>query len=1074
MSTAEMSDAFEYVNSLSFPRRDISSADCEKMIVWMCGVVPKESEMLVSSLCAFINTVCVKVHIAFSHKGITSVFEFLLKWSSQNVNSVFVVDALKALGSVLIENGERCSSHFDDIVTCVENFTTTACVNLEAKYAALLALANLCAKAGKSLRESSKARRMLDIFIRNFKVHSNRPRLESGDPSRNIIARLLSSILFGIEMVLTADPSLHGHIARPEEMLSSLHRLMDYRDSSASSLAIAPVDSVTSMDREDSKSVPVCHRERDIALSQPSRVRVHTLSLLSCAMRRKDSPIRRQLIQRLALFIPHVESEALARKPYRTSLTTLLLHDPRPKVRSGAMLLAGTIVHALPLRLIVRPRPKTQKIGSFALQSTALSLSERTRRSIVCLYAVFESALKREQAPSTMIALLQSVDMAVQATPWDALGYDRLVNLIRALRPAIEDMTGGRSAAEAPQRTATSRRNFALRTLAACLAACNAPVVEKYLINPDGRFPALISDLLLATPRGSSAGTHTPINSDRVAALCALAKSFPNILCRRWEPFLRVLERSFASMQAKNRASGLRIADALFRAVGDGDSFASVHGWDNFVMGRIVSALRDPSAAVRTSATICLSNIGTKAWKILPADFGSILQGPLLRAIDTDSADSVRAAACRLLGVVLSRCPAFTGSRNIEHIVTVLASASSDSKLAVRVAASCAIATMCAALEVRCVGPITQNCCDSESRKPNIVNALSSSPFTYAGALRFAAGPDATSNGFGAGRGRRKNLQSSSATDAPSFGISRQKTSKNGNDDETRRASVLVSAGRALLRACADHDRVVAHAVRGVGSVTGALLRMRMARKDRNTRQLLVDCMSKLRDRASSSSSDGASAHKIAWNACAAIGKVVVEWTRSEHRDAFISHMRVFLPALCATLEVTTNYKVKISASEAIGAFLAFEAEQIFMEASEKSRKCFRTTWISLMRAFRAETTSGASALSSSIEQTYRSNLIQSLSNALRRAASIGSGDDRTYFLSALGIEDDRADARDVKALYEQYGVVPASLCEDGKRRNHVSKESSGVHHHLRGTTQTSREADPETKNSDDQSDEEL
>ena len=78
----------------------------------------------------------------------------------------------------------------DDRVSSA-TFQDTPSVNLNAKHAAILALANLCAKSGSSLRECGKSKALMDIFVRNFKVHAKvRPETSSEEDNDELIAKL--------------------------------------------------------------------------------------------------------------------------------------------------------------------------------------------------------------------------------------------------------------------------------------------------------------------------------------------------------------------------------------------------------------------------------------------------------------------------------------------------------------------------------------------------------------------------------------------------------------------------------------------------------------------------------------------------------------------------------------------------------------------------------------------------------------------------------------------------------------------------------------------------------------------
>ena len=115
---------------MTFPRRDVTQADCEKMILmFIRKIVPEDSEMLGSKLCTFVNTLCVKMHMVLSHRGIDSVLKYLLQFGGRASNSVFATDALKALSSLLIENGDRCSEHVETIASTSATFRDTSSVN---------------------------------------------------------------------------------------------------------------------------------------------------------------------------------------------------------------------------------------------------------------------------------------------------------------------------------------------------------------------------------------------------------------------------------------------------------------------------------------------------------------------------------------------------------------------------------------------------------------------------------------------------------------------------------------------------------------------------------------------------------------------------------------------------------------------------------------------------------------------------------------------------------------------------------------------------------------------------------
>ena len=70
----------------------------------------------------------------------------------------------------------------------------------------------------------------MDIFVRNFKVHAKvRPETSSEEDNDELIAKLIASILYGLEMVLCADPKLQQRVQNPSDMFNTLSLLVGYR-----------------------------------------------------------------------------------------------------------------------------------------------------------------------------------------------------------------------------------------------------------------------------------------------------------------------------------------------------------------------------------------------------------------------------------------------------------------------------------------------------------------------------------------------------------------------------------------------------------------------------------------------------------------------------------------------------------------------------------------------------------------------------------------------------------------------------------------------------------------------------
>jgi len=571
MSTAELSNALDTLNAMTFPRRDVTQSDCEKMIVVLIRIVPDDSEMLGSKLCSFINTLCVKMHIVLSHRGIDSVLKYLLKFGSRT--SVFAADALKALSSLLIENGDRCSEHAETIAARLQRFADTSSVNLDAKHAAMLALANLCAKSGTALRECGKSKAMMDIFLRNFKVHAKVAATEEGgEEEGELIAKLISSILYGLEMVLSADPKLQHNLKSPNDMFNTLSLLVGYHIFSTSS-------------------------------SSCSRVRVHAVSLIRCLIRDKKSPFRQIVVQRLGTLIPSDEHEALSSKPVRTSVLTLITHDTSSTVRSEAALLAASLIQIIPRQLLVAYKNKNKVIRG---GSSNLSLSDRISKSLYCTHSVLLGSLKRERVKSTLSAVLKAVEMLVQVTPWNVWNPKNLCRVMKALRTHIgsarsvkkrsgggkggdsSDQSCSESDADPKQRRERQEHTYkaAMKVMQMAIVATESKEVETYISESSSRYEPLVNEIL---------STHTSIDLERLSLGSALAKKFPVLLIRKhWTKLNSFLQTAFCSSNHKIRTEALKIAGSLFRGVG---STTLEKDWTNLVM-QIGGAVQDPSSAV--------------------------------------------------------------------------------------------------------------------------------------------------------------------------------------------------------------------------------------------------------------------------------------------------------------------------------------------------------------------------------------------------------------------------------------------------------------------------------------------
>ncbi|KAL1927140.1 hypothetical protein VTP01DRAFT_5103 [Rhizomucor pusillus] len=722
---------------IDLPVKGVSDQQIIDTILSGCKAISYESNVC-SSFCKFtFRQYSKQIRLASLR---LSQFEVCINYllngleNAQDVSFDLRVDMLRVLSALVFENASNASKFNPRLSDILLKLADRSTKPFEVRRMAINCIGNLCAGAGTKLQTYYKDyyRTLLSNLAVVEQSTEGTLMIASNalDFSDSAVRKIASSTLRALHFLLSQDKTL---VTNPLcDIIDIVHTFIfmsvstktynSTRDESSTGRGILPARSrlsqtsitprpqlswrmmpqkstgLTSSDSEMSDSSDSTaanpRRQRDDA-----KIRINSLLCLQAIA--NTTP--RVLYPQWHRFIPDTFSIFLLNNtdnqgellPYlasdnqSSSLFTILLYDPMTTVRIAVCNTLISMLDASKQYLSVASDRETK--------SSFTSLSERLASILRDLHAAVRQALRKEASEQVLQVILQLIQVLVANCPYDRLAPDYLPQLYRALWDLWP-------------RASLNVRCSVLDAISSILEA--AIEVPESIQNPlEADTLSLLQSLVQTVTEQSSSNSSSNLHVAVWHTLAAMARFRFSMVSEEWSTLEIIFENSLKDTNASVRVSALKFAESYAcalaeKATKDKDSYLEkgIDWWTTLLAKHIQNSCIDEDPAVRAATCDCLASISECIYEHMKPS-SQRLAIALLLPLPEDEDLSVRAAACRGLGVFVTFASLRSDSLFVSNMVSCILERMKDANLLVRVRASWALGNMCDALVVESDSP---------------------------------------------------------------------------------------------------------------------------------------------------------------------------------------------------------------------------------------------------------------------------------------------------------------------------------------------------------------------------------
>ncbi|KAL4570566.1 hypothetical protein LXL04_026222 [Taraxacum kok-saghyz] len=455
-------------------------------------------------------------------------------------------------------------------------------------------------------------------------------------------------------------------------------------------------------------------------------------------------------------------SDVLQARRYEANLMTCLLYDPYLKARiASASTLATMLEGPASVFLQVAEYKESTKSGSFTALSSSLG------QILMQLHTGILYMIKNEKNSGFLTSLFKILTLLISCTPYSRMPDQLLPTVILNLHEMIVEGFLTHNDQIGLLAVALSCLTDALSVSPSSVKVNKMFVMEISIgLKSEKTTSGLLSTLLYY----SQPSTSPTVSLEALQVLKAVAHNYPNIIALCWkqvsciiseflDPFLpegssRVVTvnsgQSVGVIREKVTTNSIKLLDECLRAicgfkgtedlsddkllnspftydyikvktissapsfqlesqsqpVANHDCPAGSEQWCEAIDKQLSSTLFHTSPMVRAASITCFAGITSSVFLSLPEDKQhQIITYSISGAVD-DNVPSVRSAACRAIGVIACFPQAFMSVVTLGKFINATEVNSNHPLVAVRIAASWAIANLCDSLR-HCIDRFT-------------------------------------------------------------------------------------------------------------------------------------------------------------------------------------------------------------------------------------------------------------------------------------------------------------------------------------------------------------------------------
>ena len=521
-------------------------------------------------------------------KHLSTSINFMLEALKANkTDKTLCCNALRALGYLIFENGDRFTRYIGSLLPWFQYFIET---NADAHgkkslqepvLPALVCTGNLFLRVGSKIEGNS----VIHFFRLSTRVaFDSHDKLTLSTPQNTAFhLRALSSSLRAMHHIVPHLPT--DYKENVSEVVHLLHQTMCFGSSGplvdhtvnvrsfgedqcgladSSEGAVAQGGSPSdSQDTGSDTDGSMCSRNSGLSLSgheqhQPVRVRIAAMQGITALCRKFPIDVRGYW----HLFLP--EYQALHPQPVRVSLATPLLFDSSAKVREAAAHAISAVVRIVPFAKWIGQNVTYSQIKSSNVASS--SLSSRIFCVVMEVHKAIRRALQQElhkKHSSLIVSIIAALSELAATIPYSRFPSNMLTDCVPPFSSLLQQ---GDSSLVTPSLQCVGNM---LSNKDACEALVTLMVPLHALLNGEERlkssngFAGSLLDCLLQL-----CGQETPpaIRSEVLSVISKASRHYAGAISAAWRSVSPLLVESFRDMQSSVRANALKVIEEMLRS----------------------------------------------------------------------------------------------------------------------------------------------------------------------------------------------------------------------------------------------------------------------------------------------------------------------------------------------------------------------------------------------------------------------------------------------------------------------------------------------------------------------------
>ncbi|KAJ3149132.1 HEAT repeat-containing protein 6 [Geranomyces michiganensis] len=565
------------------------------------------------------------------------------------------LDALRVLGSVLYENGGAMTKYHTQLLAAlsVKDISgVSADKQAEAHRMSLACLGNMCVKTGA--KGAALQKEVLDILMQSLTCDLN----DEGT------SKIVSSALRGIQLLVNENKTIVQDIV--PDLLPILQRISLHTPAAAQNAPVVkpaarrqmtiPSDSELS---EGEAGLPR-NKQRD------NRLQLNALLCLQALAKAQAKLVFPYWFR----FLPDPVAG-----PAQPSLISVMRDSDSPKVRHGACAALMAFLDGAKQYLSVAEDSGTRLATSFT--SLSVKLAEQLRE----IHDGVLNAVKEETWPLLLTQELKCLTILVKNCTYERLHPPYRQRAFEAAASRI------------------SSDDFAITSAA---FECIAAVLDSGMTIPtsESEEHSMLAPVIAAVFTSLDKAEHISVRVAGLEVMCALARNQVQQFRPVWLRLVPLLSETMTDVKDVVRAASFKLVEQYAHSCSTtliDDEAPSSDWWCDIVDNYVHRGIRDEFFAVRSLAVDCLGHIPAFVFGQMPAKRQYACLALALGMVQ-DEDPSVRAAACRTLGVYVGFPAVMEDVLFLSDVATTVPRLMSDANVGVRIRASWTLGNLTDAL----------------------------------------------------------------------------------------------------------------------------------------------------------------------------------------------------------------------------------------------------------------------------------------------------------------------------------------------------------------------------------------